>query len=135
VAGQITASLVITDRERIEAMFEQIAEAVETGDAPAILAMTDERLEAQGLRKAQFAEWLNDVFERVHIRTPRIQRMDITFESSSTATAMVSGIATVESQGQRQVVAGGWKVDLDKIDGRWIIVAMEPQEDRRRAPF
>lgn len=134
VAGQITASLVTTDRERIEAMLQQAAVCLENADAPPILAMTDESLNAQGLRKPQFASWLEELFRRVRIHSPSIQKLEVTFESPSAATAIVSGIATIEMQGYRQIASDTWKFDFDKIAGQWKIVALAPQEGNRRLP-
>ena len=134
VAGQITASLVTTDRERIEMMLQQAAVSLENADAPTILAMTDDSLDAQGLRKPQFAEWLRGVFRRVKIDSPRIQKLQVTFESPGAATAIVSGIATVEMQGYRQITSSTWKFDLDKIAGQWKIVSLESQDGGRRLP-
>jgi hypothetical protein len=134
VAGQITAKLVTTDRERIEALFQQAAVAVEKADVPALLAMTDESLDAQGLNKQQFARYLEGLFRRVQIRKPTIQDLQVTFGPSDTATALVSGVATVQVEGYSQIASSTWKVDLDKIAGQWKVVALEPREPFRHLP-
>lgn len=135
MAGQITAALVTTDRERIEAMLEQARLAVERGDAKALVAMTDPGLTAEGRNREEFTRWLEDLFRQVKFRGPSIQRLRITFENKDAATAIVSGITTVETQGYKQIAAATYKLEFDRIAGVWKIVAIEPQEDNRRLPM
>jgi hypothetical protein len=134
VVGQITAGLVTTDHERIAALFEQAAVAVEKADVSALLAMTDEGLDAQGLNKQQFTRWLGGLFRRVQFRKPAIQDLQVSFGPSGSATAIVSGVATIEVQGYSQIASSTWKVDLEKIAGQWKIVALEPREPFRHLP-
>lgn len=134
VAGQITARLVTTDRERIAGLFEQAAVAVEKADVPTLLAMTDEGLDVQGLDQQQFARWLEGLFRRVQIRKPAIQDLQVTFRQPDSATAIVSGVATIDMQGYSHIATGTWKVDLAKIAGQWKVVALEPREPFRHLP-
>lgn len=135
IAGQFAANLVTTDRERIEGVLEQARAAVERGDAPALVAMTDKSLIAEGRDREQFTRWLEGLFRQVKIRTPRIQRMRITFENDGAATVVVSGVATIETQGYKQVATATYKLELDRIDGHWKIVSLEPQESPGRLPM
>ncbi len=133
--GQITASLVTTDREQIEVILQHMAVAVEKADSSAILAMTDENVEAQGLRKEQFARWLEGLFQRVRIHTPSIQKLRITFPNRDAATAMVTGIATIETRGYKQIASATYKFEFDRIAGQWKIVQLEPQEGSGGLPM
>lgn len=133
-AGQIAARLVTTDRERIAALFQQAAVAVEKADVPTLLAMTDDSLDAQGLNKQQFTRWLEGLFRRVQIRKPVIKDLQITFGPPGSATAVVSGVATIQMEGYSQIASSTWKVELDKIAGQWKVVALEPQEPFRHLP-
>lgn len=135
VAGQITASLVTTDRERIEAMLEQAARAVERGDAAAILAMTDEGLVAQGQTREEFARWLEGVFRRVRFHSTSIQRMQVTFAGRDEATAIVSGVATIETEGFSGIATGTYTLEFGRIGGAWKIVAIKEQENPRGLPM
>jgi hypothetical protein len=135
VAGQFAASLVTTDRERIEMMLEQARDAVEHGDARAIMAMTDESLAAQGRNREEFTRWLEDLFQRVKIHSPDIRRLQITFDNKDAATAIVSGIATVETREYKQIATATYKFEFDRIAGQWKIVTIEPQENASRLPM
>ena len=135
VTGQFVASLVTTDRERIETMLEQARVAVEQGDARAMVAMMDGSLAAQGRNREEFTRWLDDLFRRVKIHSPNIQRLQITFDNKDAATAIVSGIATVETQGYKQIATATYKFEFDRIAGQWKIVAIDPQENAGRLPM
>jgi hypothetical protein len=135
VAGQFTASLVTTDRERIETMLEQARFAVERGDARAIVAMTDESLAAQGRNREEITRWLEDLFQRVKIHSPDIRPLQITFDNKDAATAIISGIATVETREYKQIATATYKFEFDRIAGQWKIVAIDPQENASRLPM
>jgi ketosteroid isomerase-like protein len=133
-AGQITASLVTTDRERIEALLEKAREAVGRGDAQALVAMTDESLVAEGRNRQEFARWLEDTFRQMKILKPSIQDMQITFQAPDAATAVVSGMATVQAEGFSYPASGTWKFELGRFGQTWKIVTLEPVEAPRRFP-
>jgi hypothetical protein len=92
-------------------------------------------MEAEGRTQEQFAGWLEGLFQRVKIHTPKIQRLQITFDSKDAATAVVSGIATIEMQGYKQIASATYRFEFDRIAGTWKIVSLEPQENVGQLPM
>lgn len=128
IAGQALQWAIVTDRERIRGMMDQIAVAVEQEDIRTLTGMVDPSLVWDGRTADEWREWLAGVFRQADIHTPRVSRFEVEFPTPNTAIATVTGIATVQTQGFRQMVTGAWQIDLQRIDGQWKITAGEAMD-------
>ncbi len=121
----VLSAAVVTDRERIVLLFEQLAEAVETRDVGAIARHLDEDFSVNRLDRQGFIEEVERLLARYKIWDAKLRRFEIRFPGPDRAEASFHATARVRSEELLyDWFAARWKSKLVRRGDVWLVTSI-----------
>ena len=120
IGGVLIERAVVTEREEVESVVDQIAAALRANDAQAVLS----HLSSSAQESRRRAEWALD---RVQVNDASVSGLEITINSLTsppTAKAKFSGVIKFDDRKKEfpyRVYASNFEIDFRKEGNRWMV--------------
>ncbi|UCE59087.1 MAG: hypothetical protein JSU63_16785 [Phycisphaerales bacterium] len=123
----LTSSLVVTDREAIITICEEMADAVEAGDIPAIARHLHENCEADDLDRDAFLDRVEQTLTRYRLWDVYLRRFNVTFSTDEVATVEFSSSARVRAADiPYEYFIARWRLTFHGHADSWLVTRIEP---------
>ncbi len=125
--------LVVTEREGLIGLCNELAAAAVDGDVAAIGEHVSDRFATQNLDRDEFMEWVRRGLTAVEVRSARLSGFEVSIENGQRAKVIFNASARVfgAAEGLGGSRPSRWELHFEKIDDRWLIVFLTP----RRSTF
>jgi hypothetical protein len=128
VAAPIAQYLVVTHPERLRAACAAMVEAAERGDTDAIAQRVAPNFAVRDIDRERFLRGVEQALSRWHVEDAGMRNARIEVSGNR---ATVSFTVTCRVIATDEVLSGvvtAWTTTFEWIDGKWLLVAVEPKE-------
>ncbi len=117
----IVQHMVVTDREQIRQMLNDLAFAVDCEDLDAIAPRFHEDCDVDGMSKPELLRRLENAFERAEIDEVQILRMEIRVEDDASDVRLRAHSRVRARDWPYDYYVSGWDLQLVKVEGDWLL--------------
>lgn len=130
----VVSSLLVTDRERIILLCEQLAEDVEAHDVAAIDRRLAEDFRIDGHDRTEFLDRLEGTLSRYRVWDVKLRSFQVSFPRPDVATATFHATARVRSEDLLyEWIAASWKLTFVRRGESWLVTGIARERDHN--PF
>ncbi len=136
LAGVVVAALllvmqhlVVTERESLIALCNELAVAAVNGDVAGIGEHVSDRFATQNLDRDEFMQWVRRGLTAVEVRSARLSGFEVSIEDGQRAKVTFNASARV--YGAAEGLGGSrpsrWELHFEKTGDRWLLVFLTPR--------
>ncbi len=126
----ILQHLVVTDRERIERIIQDLALAVDCEDVARIEARLDEGCQCDGMHKEQLLARVASAFERAEVDEVKVVEADIAVDGDCAEVVLRAHCRIRAPDWPYDYYVSAWKVQFVRRDDEWLVHRVRHTDQR-----
>ncbi len=123
----VIQKLVVTQREQVKNVCQELVDATEQGDVDAIARRVAPEFAVREIDRDRFLEGVKSVLTSSRVENPSMHSFKVTVEDDKAEVTFVVSCRIVTREGMEPGVVSSWRVIFQRVGEEWLLIYAEPK--------